>query len=119
MEWAGVVVRKSRFVEPDTQSLSVFVSLVSTNENPLYKGQYLKAVFNNKKIENVMEITRNAAFNHNEVFVVEDGKLSKKEITVHKINEKTLIFSGLDVNTELVVEPLVNAFENMKVEILR
>ncbi len=117
--WEGIVVRKARFVEPDTQSISVFVGLVSTNEKPLYKGQYLKAVFNNKKIENVMEIPRNAVFNHNEVFVIENGKLSKKEITVQKINEKTLIFSGLDINTELVVEPLVTAFENMKVEILR
>ena len=119
MEWKGTVVRKSGFVESSTQSLSIFVSISPTGEKPLYKGQYLKAIFNNKKVENVMEIPRNAVFNSNEVYVVETGKLVKKEITIHKIDEKTLIFSGLAEGTELVIEPLVNAFENMRVEILR
>jgi len=66
-----------------------------------------------------MEIPRNAVFNTNEVFTVEDGKLMKHTITISKINEKTLIFTGLEEGIELVVEPLVNALENSRVEIVR
>ena len=117
--WIGRVVRKSDFVDIATQSRSIFVHLAPSKDRPIFKGQYLKAVFNGKEIENAMEIPRKAVFNYNEVFVVEDGKLMKKEINIQKINEKTLIFSGLSENTELVVEPLINALENSPVEIIR
>lgn len=117
--WEGRVVRKSNFVDLTTQSMSFFVSLSPDKEKPLYEGQYLKAVFPGKAIENVMEIARKAVFNTNEVFTVEDGKLTKHTITIHKINERTLIFFGLEEGIELVVEPLVNALENSRVEIVR
>ena len=119
MRWEGKVVRKSDFVAQNTQSMSIFVRLTPTIDKPIFIGQYLKGVFNGKEIENAMEIPRNAVFNQNEVFVVEDGKLSKREITIHKINEKTLIFSGIEEGTELVIEPLINAVENTEVKIIR
>ncbi|MBN1294558.1 MAG: efflux RND transporter periplasmic adaptor subunit [Candidatus Latescibacteria bacterium] len=119
LHWKGQVVRKSDFVAQDTQSMSIFVRLTPTIDKPMFMGEYLKAVFNGKEIENAMEIPRNAVFNHNEVFVVLDGKLSKREIIIHKINEKTLIFSGIEEGTEIVVEPLINAVENTEVKIIR
>jgi len=119
MSWEGKVVRKSDFVAQNTQSMSIFIRLTPTIDKPIFIGQYLKGVFNGKEIENAMEISRNAVFNRNEVFVVEDGKLSKREITIHKINEKTLIFSGIEESTELVVEPLINAVENTAVKVIR
>ena len=66
-----------------------------------------------------MEIPRNAVYNNNVVFVVVDGKLAKREINILKINETTLIFSCLGENTEIVVEPLINAVENTEVQIAR
>ena len=66
-----------------------------------------------------MEMPRNAVFNNNEVFAVVEGKLVKRTIHIHKINETTLLFSGLDEGMELVVEPLVNVLENTPVEITR
>jgi multidrug efflux pump subunit AcrA (membrane-fusion protein) len=118
-EWTGRVVRKSSFINPTTQSITVFVSLSSSAKNPIYKGMYLNAKFPGLTLNQTMEIPRNAVFNTNEVFTIKDSVLKKEEIMIHKINEKTLIFSGLDEGTELVVEPLINATENMKVYILR
>lgn len=116
-EWSGTVARKAEFVAGN-QTISVFVALKSTPENPLYLGLYLKAVFPGVIVSNAMQIPRNAVFNSNEVFVVNDGRLAKREIMIHKIDEKTLIFSGLTEGADLVVEPLVNAAENTKVEIV-
>lgn len=118
-EWQGTVVRKAEFLNEDNQSISVFVSLSSTSENPLYLGMYLKAIFPGVVVRNAMQIPRNAVFNNNEVFIVRDGRLNKREIKVHKIDERTLIFSGLDEGENLVVEPLVNATENSKAEIIK
>ena len=38
--------------------------------------------------------------------LLKDSLLTKEEINVVKVNEKTLYFNGLEENTELVVEPL-------------
>lgn len=117
-QWKGTLIRKSSFVDPQTQSFSAFVTIVPKTDQPIFKGQYLKAIFPGMEIKNCMEIPRKAVFNHNEVYIVEDSVLRKKEIKVHKLNEETLIFSGLNEGTKLVMESLVGATENMKVSIL-
>jgi multidrug efflux pump subunit AcrA (membrane-fusion protein) len=116
--WTGKVVRKSQFVDPDTQSIEVFVQLKSTRDKPLYNGLYLKALFPGANLDNVMEIPRGAVFNQNEVFVVKEGKLAKQEIDIHKINRDSIIFSGVPAGLNVVVEPLINASENTPVEII-
>ncbi len=118
-EWTGKVLRKSAFVEPRTQSISVFVGLESSAEKPLFLGLYLKAVFPGVVVRDAMQIPRNAVFNKNEVFIVKEGRLTKQEVIIHKIDEKSLIFSGLEEGLDLVVEPLVNAAENTKAEIIK
>ncbi|MFC1608276.1 efflux RND transporter periplasmic adaptor subunit [Candidatus Latescibacterota bacterium] len=119
LQWTGNIVRKADFIESATQSQSVYVRLTPTGDMPMFKGQYLKAVFNGREIEGAMEIPRNAVFNHNEVFIVKDGRLAKREVNILKINEKTLIFNGLDEGAEVVTEPLINAVENTEVDIIR
>ncbi|MBU2491568.1 MAG: efflux RND transporter periplasmic adaptor subunit [Bacteroidetes bacterium] len=118
-KWQGKLIRKSQDVDVNTQSINVYVSLQSISSKQLYKGQYLVAEFKGIKLNNVMEIQRSAVFNSNEVFVIKDNRLSKAEIVIKKINERTLFFNGLDEGIEIVIEPLVNARENTKVEIIK
>ncbi len=117
--WKGSVVRKSGFVDAGTQSITVFVNVKATASNPLYQGQYLLASFSNKTVANSMEIPRNAIFNKNKVYVVEDGLLKVHEINVFKTTATTAIFSGLEAGSWVVTEPLINATENTKAEILK
>ena len=119
IQWNGRVVRKADFVNENTQSMSVFVSVEPTADKPLFVSQYIKAYFMGNEIHNVMEISRKAVFNYNEVFIVVNGKLVKKTINIKKVNEKTLLFSGLDEGIDLVVDPLVGAMENSPVKIIR
>ncbi len=115
----GKVVRIADYVNKSTQSISVFISMRSSKKTKLYEGLYLTAEFTGKPLNNVMEMPRNAIFNTNEVFTVVDGKLKLKEIDIIKINEKTLLFSGLDEGEELVIVPIVNVEEGDVVEIIR
>jgi multidrug efflux pump subunit AcrA (membrane-fusion protein) len=117
MQWNGRVVRKTNFIDPQTQSINIFISLRPTADKPLFKGQYLKAVFPGLSFGNVMKIPRSAVFNHNEVFVVIDGKLEKKEVKIIKNNPKTYLISGLKEGIDVVTEPLIDAHENMEVSI--
>ena len=65
-----------------------------------------------------MEIPRKAVFNQNEVFIVQDGLLGRREIMIEKINKDKIYFSGLEIGVDIVAEPLINASENTKVSIL-
>lgn len=118
LSWTGTVARKSDFMDPATQTITVFVALTPGKDRPLFQGQYLLAEFAAKTLVESMEIPRNAVFESDKVFAVVDGKLKKEVIRVLKTNETSVIFSGLPVGMEIVVEPLVNAKEGFNAEIL-
>ena len=117
IERSGVVVRKSDFVDPATQSRSIFVKVQSSVKDELLAGEYKLVEFPGQKIPQAMEFPRSSVFNTNEVFIVIEGKLKKKEINILKRNETTLIFNGLEENTKVVAEPLINVKENSPVGI--
>lgn len=119
VSWNGYVVRKSNFMDPSSQAIAVYVSIAHEKDQPLFPGQYLIAEFASKTLEGTMAIPRNAVFDKDKVFTVEDGKLVENTINVIKTNETTVFFSGLDDGVEIVVEPLVNAKEGAKAEILK
>lgn len=116
-EWIGTVVRKADYVDRNTQSVSVFISVQNNSENPLYEGQYLRASFAGEFTGNAMEIPRRAVFNSNMVYVVNDNILRKAEINILRINQESMIFNGLEENIYVVVEPLINVVEGSEVEI--
>jgi multidrug efflux pump subunit AcrA (membrane-fusion protein) len=114
--WQGEVIRISEFLDPATQSASVFVQVRNQKNNPIYSGMFLEAHFDNKTVENAMEIPRQAVFNQNEVFIVSENALQKRKVNVHKINQNSVIFTGLEEGVEVVVEPLVNVKEGTVVK---
>ncbi|MEM7107400.1 MAG: efflux RND transporter periplasmic adaptor subunit [Bacteroidota bacterium] len=109
----GKVTRIGDYINPQTQSIDVFITL-EPSENRIYDGEYLKANIPGRIVQHGMIIPRNAIFNTNEVFVLEDSLLKVRQITLHKLNPETAIFSGLAPSAALVVEPLINAHNNMK-----
>ena len=117
LEWQGRVVRKSQFVDENTQSQSVFVKLRNHTSPSVLSGEYLKTYFPGQSIPHAMEIPRNAVFNSNEVFIVVDGRLQKRNIQIIKKNENTIIFNGLEEKDLLVTQPLINVLEGTLVEI--
>lgn len=112
--WNGKITRIGDLINQNTQSLDVFVDIKS-NGTPVYDGLYLQAIIPGKVIKNAMEIPRSAVFNGNQVFVVRDTVLKVNEIMIHKVNQATVIFSGLTEGDDLVFEPLINAYNNMRV----
>lgn len=116
--WKGKIVRKSQNVNPTTQSINVFVSISSSKGKSIFHGEYLSAEFSGIRLKNVMEIPRKAAFNENDVFVIRDSLLVKDAINIQKISRDKLYFNGLKEGQYIVTEPLINATENTKVQIL-
>lgn len=112
-QWSGKITRIGDYVNPNTQSIDVFIG-IHEKSKPIYDGQYLQAVIPGKSVKDAMLIPREAIFNGNEVFVLQDSLLKVHEINIHKINPETVVFEGLTEGADIVVEPLINAHNNMK-----
>ncbi|MDH5397970.1 MAG: efflux RND transporter periplasmic adaptor subunit [Cyclobacteriaceae bacterium] len=112
--WKGKVTRIGEYVNQNTQSINVFVS-IDPDDRPLFDGQFLRAVMPSRIIPNSMIVPRNVIMGGDQVYTVQDTLLKLHEIKIHKINEETVVFSGLEEGAELVIEPLVNAFNGMVV----
>jgi membrane fusion protein (multidrug efflux system) len=116
MKWDGKVVRKSQFIEPNTQSQGIFVLLKNQKSGSLLAGEYYRAEFPGHPVDGVMEVPRNIVFNTDEVFVIVDNRLEKRLATIIKVNEKTILINGLEVGEILVMQPLINVLEGTLVE---
>lgn len=112
--WDGEIARISDFVNQSTQSVSVVIS-INQNVRKIYDGQFLLASIPAQIIKDGMIIPRNIIYNGNEVFVVEDTVLKMKTIDIYRVTENDAIFGGLKEGEDLVVEPLLNAHNNMTV----
>ncbi len=112
-EWNGKVVRIGEFVNEATQSIDVFLSVDNTSDG-MYDGEYLKVKIPGRTVPEGMEIPRAALINHDQVYTLEDSILRVKKVNLVKLNNETAIFNGLPEGSEIVVEPLINAHNNMK-----
>lgn len=110
--WDGEVLRISDFVNQNTQSVDVFLAIHS-NGKRIYDGQFLQAAIPARVIKDGMIMPRSAIYNRSEVFVLEDTLLKVKKINVVRLEQESAIFTGLEEGEALVVEPLINAHNNM------
>ena len=117
-KWNGVVVRKADFVDANTQSVNVYVSINSPNGDA-YDGMYLRAVIPGKTVKEGMRIQRSIVQNKTEVFVVEQDRLQTRQINIAQITQDEVVFNGLESGAMLVVDAPSNASNNMKVEIIK
>lgn len=114
--WSGRVTRISEHVDPNTQSVSVYVALAGSSPG-IYDGMYLTAFIPGPQVKDAMEIPRRALFDANKVYIVEDGMLKSKIVEVKKYNMETVVIGGLADGWQVVVESVVNAHDNMPVQV--
>jgi multidrug efflux pump subunit AcrA (membrane-fusion protein) len=115
-QWEGNIIRKADFIDPNTQSVNIYIDLNNAEKN-LYDGLYLKAIIPGKFVDEGLVIPRNVIRNKNEVFIVEDSVLKTRKINIAKIKQNEAIINGLMEGEKLVVDAPSNASENMKVQI--
>lgn len=116
--WKGEVVRKAGFIDPNTQSISVYIG-INDDAQDVYDGLYLKAIIPGKIIDQGMEIDRSVLRNKNEVFVVADSVLKTSQVNIVKVTSNKAIINGLKEGDLMVVDAPSNASNNMKVQIVK
>jgi RND family efflux transporter MFP subunit len=112
-EYKGRVQRKGSFVNASTQSIPVYIKITSGQD--LYNGMYLSAVFPAGEVKDVITFPKRALVDGSFVYEVKDSLLFKKQIDlVHQEDNKVYI-KGVENNSIIVSEPLLNVKDSMRV----
>lgn len=114
---SGMVLRKSQSIDPQTQTLKVFVEV---NGDNLRDGSYLSGVIRSESAAESIEISADLLTPNNGVYVVENSKLKllRPEI-IHRSADQVLISTeGIPGDTKFIAEPVANAYEGMDVNIV-
>lgn len=116
--FSGKIVRKSEFVNNNTQNISVFAA-VKNVENSLYSGMYLDAKIINKSNERLVKIPRRAVFNKNKAFTIDsENTLEIKTLNIISYQDDFVVVDNLKNGTIIVKEPLIGESEGTKVKVI-
>ncbi len=113
----GKVNRKGTYVNPQTQSVPVFIDIIETSVD-LYNGMYLNTEIMCEGFESLIELPRKAIFNKNEVFYVENSRIIAHPVDIKLFKENTVLVKGIPDNTMIAVEPIINATDSMEVKVI-
>lgn len=111
---SGVVVRKSNFVDPSTQSINCFVKFA---DKEIVAGMYLKVRFRGITIENAMQLKRSVLVDNTKLWLIDSlEQLYLEELQVLKKQSDSFIFRGIKPGARAVVSPLLSPYIGQKVK---
>lgn len=115
IKYDGQIIRMGRYVNPNTQSLDVFVSIDANAADRMYDGMYVELEVIADTIEDVIKVPRKALIGKSEVYVVKDTLLIRRQIELRTKDETNAYISGLENGEHIVVEALSNPVDSMVV----
>ena len=113
-EWGGYVRRISDQIDPNTQTVIVFVSVKGSN---LREGMYLRGELQTGSIEKAVAVPSSLIVDQRAVYRVEADKLVLQPVEILQMNSEKAIIRGLQDGTPIVATALVGAYEGMKVKV--
>lgn len=115
--WQGTVARFGKSIDENTQTQKIFITV---NSSKLNEGMFLNGKVNTRTIDNVVKIPRNLLIDNKAVFVINaNDKLQLQEVTVVKTMVNDMYVRGLEDGTTILAQPILGAFEGMKVDIIK
>ncbi len=103
--WQGVIKRIGRNIDPQTQSVPVYISLDESHSDHIYEGVFLRADIPGKVISNAVSIPNKAVYNDRFVYLIENGRLKYQEVEIARREvESVIVTGGLRNNDTLVTE---------------
>ena len=110
----GKVVRKGEFINPNTQSVPVYVK--PNKGHKLYYGMYVQAEISFNSTELVAKIPRKAVFGKNKIYKLNsDSTIHSTNINIKSKDDTHFYINGLEDSTIIVSQPLINVKDSLKV----
>ena len=122
-QWVARLVRLEQRVDEQTRVFYLVAAVdspynVKRHPRPLPVGLFVEAEIDGKPIPNAVAVPRSALFGDDSVFVVEQGTLRKKQVTVLRRTQDTVIIGdGLSAGNQVVLSRLDIMVEGMPVSV--
>ena len=111
-EWSGTIDRVNKAIDPNTQTVEVYVPLDAPG---LKKGMYMEGRIEGTPFSDAVKIPRKLLQEERYVWTVQDSTLQKESIELlHTLPEQGVV-RGIDESDLLVEQPFPGAYEGMSV----
>lgn len=111
--YKGKVTRINGKVDQSSQTIT---TVIEVSDSELKEGMYLTANLQAQNIENAIEINRSLLQNGNQIFVVNQGKLTLLDVKPIHFSEKTVVLKGVKDGTVIVAKSVPGAYEGLLVK---
>ena len=115
-EWQGTIKRISEKVDPTTQSIKVFISVLGKD---LKEGLYLAGKIQAGTINGGVTLPRKLLVSEDQIYLIKDSTLALQKVNIEMIDEGEMIVTGLKNGELLLNESLQGAFEGMVVKTVK
>jgi RND family efflux transporter MFP subunit len=120
--WQGKVARVKANIDEKTRTLPMTIEITNIEDSKkgIYKlrpGTFVKCSIKGETFENIFVLPR-YVLNQSNLFIVENGKLYKKEVNIlRKFEEEVYVQSGLKKGDKVLSTPIPGAIHGMKVKL--
>jgi multidrug efflux pump subunit AcrA (membrane-fusion protein) len=105
--WTGTIRRIGKTIDTRTQAVQIYIEVDQSGDENLYDGVFLKATIPGLTIPHACIVPREALYEQQFVYVVEDDKLSYRSVQVTRRQpDYVIVNDGLTDGDLLVVEML-------------
>ncbi len=105
--WSGEVKRIGSDIDSRTQTVKVFMDVDNVGQIALLNGVFLEAHIPGQSVETGIAVPRRALYEDNFVYLIVNGKLEYREVSIARFETETVIVDGgIAEGDTLVMEPL-------------
>jgi len=105
--WTGTIRRIGKTIDTRTQTVQIYIEVDQSGDENLYDGVFLKAHIHGLNIPNAFVVPREALYEEQFVYLLEDEKLSYRSVQVARRQpDYVIVNGGLNDGDLLVVEML-------------
>jgi membrane fusion protein (multidrug efflux system) len=105
--WTGRIRRTGKTIDPRTQTVQIYITVDQSGDDNLYDGVFLKAIIPGRVISHACSVPREALYDQQFVYILENERLSYREVKViRRQPDYVIVNSGLADGDLLVVEML-------------
>lgn len=112
--YTGTVSRINGRIDPETQSIQVFVQVASED---LKEGMYLEALLEAREQANAIKISRKLLVDESEIFIVRDSILDLMQVRPVYFTPNDVVVQGVPDGTKIISKPVPGAYAGMLVKV--
>ena len=114
--WEGKITRVGSTIDGSTQTVSLYISINDSKTANLLDNIFVRADLPGKVIPNSYSVPSRAVYENKYVYVIEEGKLARKDIEIVRKEPNRIIVRGLNDADVLVTEAMQGVAPGMNAE---